>query len=62
MKSSDVQPGPGMVTIFSSDGGSGVGFGEACGYEAKNYAILFLERWSSAVFLEPEVCLHICML
>ena len=41
VKSSDVQSGPGMVTIFSSDRGSGVGFGEACGYEEKKDVIYY---------------------
>ena len=34
-KSTDVQSGPGMATIFSRAGGSGVGIDEACGQEEK---------------------------
>jgi len=44
MKSSDVQSGPGIATIFNRDGGSGVGISEACGDEEKKDEILFLDR------------------
>ena len=35
MKSSDVQSRPGMATIISKAGGSGVGINKACGQEEK---------------------------
>ena len=35
VKSTDVQSGPGMATIFSRTGGSGVGIDESCGQEEK---------------------------
>ena len=59
VKSMDVQSGPGMVTICSSDNGSGVGISEACGYNEKKDEMLFLDKWSAAVLLLPAMCLHI---
>lgn len=44
MKSSDVQSGLGMSTIFNRDVDSGAGINEACGDKEKKDEILFLDR------------------
>ena len=44
VKSTDVQSGPGMATIFSRAGGSGMGINEACGQEEKNDERLLRDR------------------
>ena len=40
VKSTDVQSGPGMATIFSRAGGSGVGINKAYGQEKKDERLL----------------------
>ena len=47
-----------MLVICSSEVGSGVGSSEACGFCEKNYALLFLERWSAVVLAIPAICVH----
>ena len=44
VKSTDVQSGPGMATIFSRACGSGVGIDEACGQEKKKDERLLRDR------------------
>ena len=43
-KSTDVQSGPGMATIFSKAGGSGVGINKAYGQEEKKDKRLLRDR------------------
>ena len=43
-KRTDVQSGPGMATIFSRAGESGVGIDEACGQEEKKDERLLRDR------------------
>ena len=59
MKSRDVQSGPVMATICRSDGGSGEGISEACGYNEKKDEMLFLDKLSAAILLLPAMCSHI---
>ena len=44
VKSIDVQSGPGMATIFSRAGGSGVGIDKACRQEEKKDERLLRDR------------------
>ena len=62
MKSRDIQSGPGMATICSSDGGSEEGISEACGYNEKKDEMLFLDKWSAATYIATAcycMCSHI---
>ena len=59
LKVSDVQFCPGSAMIFSSDGGSGVGCCDACGFKEKNDERLFLGKWSAVVLAMPAICVDV---